>query len=103
MREVALSNPDAVAVVTSDGEEITYGSLLTHAEVVAGRLRSAAAAVKDTASDGYEKSDKKKKNIVDANILRGTRVAVSAVPGPEFVAAMHAAWLCGAIAVPLGT
>lgn len=101
LREVALSNPDAVAVVTSDGEEITYGSLLTHAEVVAGRLRSAAAAVKDTATDGYEKSDKKKKNIVDANILRGARVAVSAVPGPEFVAAMHATWLCGAIAVPM--
>ena len=38
---------------------------------------------------------------VDANVLRGERVAISATPGPEFIAAVHAAWMCGAIAVPI--
>ena len=34
---------------------------------------------------------------------RGERVAISATPGPSYVVAMHAAWMCGAIAVPIAT
>jgi malonyl-CoA/methylmalonyl-CoA synthetase len=37
----------------------------------------------------------------DEGALLGARVAISSVPGPEFIAAMHAIWLCGGIAVPI--
>ena len=35
------------------------------------------------------------------DVLKGERVAISAVPGPEYAAAMQATWMCGAIAVPI--
>ena len=103
LREVARTTPDKIAVVTASGEQISYGSLMNHAEQLAGRLRAAVAMstamgvdiAKDAENQNFDDGD------VVANILVGACVAISAVPGPEFVAAMHAAWLCGAIAVPI--
>ena len=40
LRAVAAATPDRVAVVTPGGEEVTFGSLLAHAERVAGSLRA---------------------------------------------------------------
>ena len=112
LRAVAAATPDRVAVVTPGGEEVTFGSLLAHAERVAGSLRAAATASRRTEDGGIEKSGMDHPDAggaggvetsadVDADVLRGARVAVSAVPGAEFIAAVHAAWLCGAIAVPI--
>jgi len=112
LRAVAAATPDRVAVVTPGGEEVTFGSLLAHAERVAGSLRAAATASRrippaggmsgmdhpDANAGGVETSATSENS---ADVLRGARVAVSAVPGAEFVAAVHAAWLCGAIAVPI--
>ena len=109
LRAVAAATPDRVAVVTPGGEEVTFGSLLAHAERVAGSLRAAATAsrrTEDGGLSGMDHPDARAGGVetsanVDADVLRGARVAVSAVPGAEFVAAVHAAWLCGAIAVPI--
>ena len=43
MRELAATDPGAVAVVTSSGEEITYRAIFT-AESIAGSLRATVAA-----------------------------------------------------------
>ena len=101
LHAVAAATPDRVAVVTPGGEEVTYGSLLAHAERVAGSLRAAAVASRrmDDSSGGDDPDACSAE--ADVDVLRGARVAVSATPGPEFVAAVHAAWLCGAIVVPI--
>ena len=102
LRAVAAATPDRVAVVTPGGEEVTFGSLLAHAERVAGSLRAAAVASTRTDGDDPDGDDPDTHaGDDDVDVLRGARVAVSAVPGAEFVAAVHAAWLCGAIAVPI--
>ena len=102
LRAVAAATPDRVAVVTPGGEEVTFGSLLAHAERVAGSLRAAAVASTRTDGDDPDGDDPDTHaGDHDVDVLRGARVAVSAVPGAEFVAAVHAAWMCGAIAVPI--
>lgn len=102
LRAVAAATPDRVAVVTPGGEEVTFGSLLAHAERVAGSLRAAAVASTRTDGDDPDGDDPDTHaGDDDVDVLRGARVAVSAVPGAEFVAAVHAAWMCGAIAVPI--
>ena len=88
--------------MTPGGEEVTFGSLLAHAERVAGSLRAAAVASTRTDGDDPDGDDPDTHaGDDDVDVLRGARVAVSAVPGAEFVAAVHAAWMCGAIAVPI--
>ena len=110
--EVARANPDRIAVVSPNGDNITYAALLSHAETLAGTLRraAAAAAVAEAKSEegtaGLESSelleDDGSKNVTtNHDVLRGARVAISATPGPEYVSAMHATWMCGAIAVPI--
>ena len=109
MCELAATDPGAVAVVTSSGEEITYRAIFTTAESIAGSLRATVAAA--NAADALPsaaapsprdpaRDDAPSLGDVDANVFRGERVAISATPGPEFIAAVHAAWMCGAIAVP---
>ena len=104
LRAVAAATPDRVAVGTPGGEEVTFRSLLAHAERVAGSLRAAAVASRRT-DDADDDDEPDARSVgspdVDVDVLRGARVAVSAAPGAEFVAAVHAAWLCGAIAVPI--
>ena len=109
MRELAATDPGAVAVVTSSGEEITYRAIFTTAESIAGSLRATVAAAnaadaspsaaapspRDPARDDALPRRRRRER------LRGERVAISATPGPEFIAAVHAAWMCGAIAVPI--
>jgi acyl-CoA synthetase (AMP-forming)/AMP-acid ligase II len=84
--DIARANPHRIAVVSPKGDSITYGALLSHAEALARALRAAA--------QGDCRND---------DVLRGERVGISATPGPEYVAAMHATWMCGAIAVPIAT
>lgn len=86
---VARANPEHIAVVCPGGGRVTFGALLSHAETLADALKAAAAAGNDAKTDD------------SSDILRGARVAMSATPGPEYVSAMHAAWMCGAIAVPV--
>lgn len=86
LAEVAAANPDRVAIVSSRGDRITFGALLAHAATLADALRAAAGNSRGGA---------------DGASLRGERVAVSAVPSPEYVSAIHAAWMCGAIVVPI--
>ena len=110
MRELAATDPGAVAVVTSSGEEITYRAIFTTAESIAGSLRATVAAANSADASPSAaapsprdpaRDDVPSHGDVDANVLRGERVAISATPGPEFIAAVHAAWMCGAIAVPI--
>ena len=109
MRELAAADPGAVAAVTSSGEEITYRAIFATAESIAGSLRAtvAAANAADASPSAAAPSphDPAREDVSlgddDANVLRGERVAISATPGPEFIAAVHAAWMCGAIAVPI--
>lgn len=96
--DIATDRADDVAVVSPRGTRVTYGTLLAHADALADSMRATFARIADEGDgdDGVMTHEPPPEDV-----LKGERVAISAVPGPEYAAAMQATWMCGAIAVPI--
>ena len=101
LADVATERPADVAVVSPRGVEVTYGTLLAHADALADSMRATFATMRDDGREGAAGDEVMAHEPPPADALRGARVAISAIPGPEFDVAMKATWMCGAIAVPI--
>jgi malonyl-CoA/methylmalonyl-CoA synthetase len=101
LADVATERPADVAVVSPRGVEVTYGTLLAHADALADSMRATFATMRDDGRESAAGDEVIAHETPPADALRGARVAISAIPGPEFDVAMKATWMCGAIAVPI--
>ena len=101
LADVATERPAHVAVVSPRGVEVTYGTLLAHADALADSMRATFATMRDDGLESAAGDEVMAHEPPTADALRGARVAISAIPGPEFDVAMKATWMCGAIAVPI--
>ena len=68
---------------------------------VGDSMRATFATMRDDGREGAAGDEVIAHEPPPADALRGARVAISAIPGPEFDVAMKATWMCGAIAVPI--
>lgn len=90
----AVANPGAVAIVTSDGRQFTNADLLRASDALVRSSSSSSPSDVDASSPAPSGGTRCRR--------LGRRVGVFARPGPEYVAAMLAAWRAGWVAVPLG-